>query len=499
MCKKMIIVLKVLPRYFKNGDVLQFQNSDFEDKSLSQTDSLDDMSDIMYGENFNTLKKGPNWNDISSSKHTLAIEPPPEFQDKPNQLVPIKRQSNSKKLPHWLNDYANELMLIVIKDAMEIYCQIITNRNQLYYKCFSHQKQIFVMPRTFLTSDWLLFSPIHNNARPSSRNSLGSSRLSCSHNSLSVPSTCKVDDSNFITQAVSHDTLTSNQISDLYNVPFDSDMYAVPVDVVKPPLKPKRNHQQKTRRRNTCFNNESHCSTTTKPHKSNTASSGSVSKKRHSVAGSSVKHVEEPIHMTLQEVRQYLQTLYSSSSDSSEHRNQDKQKLKSNAPEKPTSNYKYKETVSIQGGKIICTNDDNNTLSYRCKNKKNTFAITNKNNNKKSKDSICELNRKRNISNNNNEERRCPVRSFSSSLKQTLCNLFRFRRFVSGSNSSSKYTSSKDSESAYGGSINISEDGRRGPLASRALPPLPSENRSSNQPKTMDFATSIEKVKDVSV
>lgn len=42
-----------------------------------------------------------------------------------------------------------------------------------------------------------------------------------------------------------------DQISDLYNVPFDSDVYAVPVDVVKPPVKPKRAQQLKKRRRNT--------------------------------------------------------------------------------------------------------------------------------------------------------------------------------------------------------------------------------------------------------
>lgn len=426
--------------------MLQFQNSDFEDKSLSQTDSLDDMSDIMCGENFNTLKKGPNWNDSNN----LAIEPPPEFQDKPT------------KKTEWLNKYANELLLVVIKDAIEIYCKIVTNRK------FSNQK-VFVTPRTFLTSDWLLFSPIHSNVRPSSRNSLGSSRLSCSHNSLSVPSTCKVDDSNFITQAVSHDTLTSNQISDLYNVPFDSDMYAVPVDVVKPPLKPKRNHQ-KNRRRNTCYSNECY---TTKQHKpAITTSSDSVSKKRHSVAGSSVKHVEEPIHMTLQEVRQYLQTLYSSSSDSSEHK------------EKPRkihdkSTIRRKNTTD----KIIPTNDEKNK-------KKNSFTVK-----KKSKE-VSELNRKRNISNNNNEqEKRCPVRNFSSSLKQTLCNLFRIRRFVNGS-SSNKYTSNKDNESMYGGSIH--DENRKGPLASRALPPLPDDK--TNQPKTStDYATSIEKVKDVSI
>lgn len=76
---------------------------------------------------------------------------------------------------------------------------------------------------------------VSHTPRPSSRSSLGgSSRLSSSHNSLTVAYTRQVDDSTFIKQAVSHDTLSSNQISDLYNVPFDSDVYSLPVDVVKP-------------------------------------------------------------------------------------------------------------------------------------------------------------------------------------------------------------------------------------------------------------------------
>lgn len=398
------------------------------------------MSDIICGENYNTLKKGPNWNEIASSKNTLAIEPPPEFQDKP-------------KLS-WLNNYANHLMLIVLKDAMDTYCKIVNRK--LNTK---------ITPR-FWTSEWLTFSPCHNNARPSSRNSLGSSRLSCSHNSLSVPSTCRVDDSNFITQAVSHDTLTTNQISDLYNVPFDSDVYAVPIDVVKPPLKPKRNQQK--RRRTTCVTN-------TVKHKTGmTLPVESVSKKRHSVAGSSIKHIDEPIHMTLQEVRQYLQTLYSSSSDSSEH------KIKERRPKSTQSTrISYKESVTIKDGKIICTNEETKKV------KKNN--INNKNNKKEVK--------KRHISNSEQDRnRRCPVRNFSTSLKQTICNLFRFRRFVS---SNPKYT--KDEDSMYGSNSQLNDE-RKGPITSRALPPLPSENKAAGQPKTsMDFASSIEKVKDVSI
>lgn len=91
------------------------------------------------------------------------------------------------------------------------------------------------------TPSSILYSPLHYHAnsnlstgnRPNSRNSLNS-RLSSSHNSLTISSSNKADDSIFITQAMSHDRLTSREISDFYNVPFDSDIYALPLDVIRP-------------------------------------------------------------------------------------------------------------------------------------------------------------------------------------------------------------------------------------------------------------------------
>lgn len=88
----------------------------------------------------------------------------------------------------------------------------------------------------------ILYSPLHyhhansnlsTGNRPNSRNSLNS-RLSSSHNSLTISSSNKADDSIFITQAMSHDALTSREISDFYNVPIDSDIYALPIDVIRP-------------------------------------------------------------------------------------------------------------------------------------------------------------------------------------------------------------------------------------------------------------------------
>lgn len=191
------------------------------------------MSDIMCGENFNTLKKGPNWH-VSSTKHfTPPIDPPPEFQDRPPYSI--------------LDFFCEKLTSQVIQRALFEYREYIVKK----LKILSQRQHHYLLSRPYITAEFMPFSPCHI-GRPSSRSSLGSSRLSSSHNSLSVPNTQRLDDSNFITQAVSHDTLSPNLISDLYNVPFDSDMYAVPVDVVKTPVKPKRTqHHQKKKRRNT--------------------------------------------------------------------------------------------------------------------------------------------------------------------------------------------------------------------------------------------------------
>lgn len=191
------------------------------------------MSDIMCGENYNTLKKGPNWL-VSSRKHcTSPIEPPPEFQDRPPYSI--------------LDLFCEKLTSQVIQRALFEYREYFMKK----IKILSQRHHHYLLSRPYITAEFMPFSPCHI-GRPSSRSSLGSSRLSSSHNSLSVPTTQRLDDSSFITQAVSHDTLSPHLISDLYNVPFDSDMYAVPVDVLKPPLKTKRTqHQHKKKRRNT--------------------------------------------------------------------------------------------------------------------------------------------------------------------------------------------------------------------------------------------------------
>lgn len=421
--------------------IFQYLDSDCEDKSLSQADSLDGMSDIICGENFNTLKKGPNWTDFSTFKSNSPIEPPPEFQDKPT-------------FPYIIQHFANNLTTLILQEALNSCCEKYIRKIKFVPS---------VISKTYWSADFLPYSPCHS-ARPSSRSSLGSSRLSSSHNSLSVPAAHKADDSSFITQAVSHDTLTTNQISDLYNVPFDSDVYAIPVDTVKPPLRPKRNTGYRKRRRNTSSNCKEYDKQPLKIEQLKVdkfyISSDNIGK-RHSLAGTSTNETE-PIHMTLQEVRHYLQTLYSSSSDSSEHRER---------YNKQSNNFKYSN-----GHNIIVKNLPITTESHIPKQNQNNYTISKK---KKTKD-ILEINKVTN--NNEKHEKRKKLTPRFSTLRQALCNIFRFRKTSSPEHKRNNIEALGDADDMENKKMYVN----------RALPPLPEVAES-----TPDFATSIEKVKDV--
>lgn len=427
--------------------------SDCDVKSLSQADSLDGMSDLTHTENFNTLKKGPNWNDPHECRISIPIDPPFQFQDKPNLLL--------------YRNLADALIPNIINEGIRNYCKTI--------------KKLHISSQHVM-SYWTFGSP------PSSSRSLVSSRLSSSHNSLSVPNAQKVDDSSFITQAVSHDVLVSGPISDIYNVPFDSDMYAVPVDVIKQPFQPKRILQHKKRRRNTSCCHE--LDDRIKQYRQYNAKKYYVNyvqcnhildgrdaiTKRHSVAGSSANVDVEPVHMTLQQVRRYLQTLYSSSSDSSIHI--DKENRNKNLL--VTNNNKYSDNKIL----ISCNgkNGRYNTSSSP-KFKKNAFLMNIKN--KRVKDS-CDLISKDQISVSkaNNKSKKPSARM--STLKQTLCNIFRFKKIVPND------TKKPDGDNYVENVVSIQENSK--PITNRALPPLPFKAIGDEQ--GLDFSTSIQKVKD---
>ncbi|EDW82088.2 uncharacterized protein Dwil_GK25620 [Drosophila willistoni] len=161
----------------------------------------------------------------------------------------------------------------------------------------------------------------HAYQRPNSRNSLNS-RLSSSHNSLNVSSSNKPDDSIFITQAMSHDALFTREISDFYNVPIDSDIYAFPVDMIEQPVATatstantttsssnptyhKSGRRNKRNKRKQQRYNATDTTTTNTTTMTSTSDEGKHGKYRLPIVET------EPLHMTLDEVKQLYHTLYS--------------------------------------------------------------------------------------------------------------------------------------------------------------------------------------------
>lgn len=186
--------------------------------------------------------------------------------------------------------------------------------------------------------------------------------------------------------------------------------------------------------------------------------------------------------MTLHEVRQYLQTLYSSSSESSDHQEKN---LKPKSTMLVTNNNKY----PFDNNNLVVNKYIRNDI---VRPKRSTFLIHLKN--KKVKDSCDTMGKQICAPVNPKEEKRkkSPTKLFS--FKQALCNLFRFRKFLSA-----EPVSGEMDEKNYGSSGNILDDYSNS-ICSRALPPLPHANESKmeNDEHTLDFATSIQKVKDVS-
>lgn len=477
-----------------------------------------------------------------SQLNTEPIDPPLEFQDVP--LPTINRTSLE-----WL---AEGLVDQIVSEAVSR----------------SGKKNL---SRSCCTPELLSLR------RPASRNSLHS-RLSSSHNSLSVPAANKADDSSFITSAMSHDVL------DMYNVPLDSDIYTIPVDSLKPthPQRPKRQNRQHRKRRRETSGTIPHCVAVTSSNfipadENNVQPSArliadcpmesenllsSVDNKRHSLPGTSMSglgligraHCAEPIHMTLQEVRRFLHNLYSSGSSDYERQPLTEDGKCQNRSPVADSNLRKTEEISV--------NYNNNSVDNKRKNlsggrkqryNKNMFTMNIKNRKSKSFNNEINVNslNNNNINNNNNnnnniaksflncsdgvkeksdgvdctvsasdkrkreknesvfsDSRRlqgsgCSKNSFSYTLKQTLCNIFRFSRRSHGQTHC--HHSVTDTVLVLGDA-----DCGPPPFTKRALPPLPSRDEgdglgvtsrdemsvSVDEESVVDFASSIEKVKD---
>ncbi|XP_066586092.1 uncharacterized protein [Prorops nasuta] len=593
---------------------IEMQESDIESKSLSQ-DSFD-YSDGMRGENFNTLKKGPGWTDADGKLEVevvdVAIKPPPEFQDSPSPpdsetfSAPLLSyaQYMRRKVPPWMEDFTKTLVQSVIEEALVISSRIsypegriapavnpipVVTRSLHNSKCFWVGD--LLTPSTCQGTATITITPYNTLNRPNSRCSLASSRLSSSHNSINTTGLShKVDDSSFITSAMSHDVLTTSEISDMYNVPFDSDIYTVPIDVVRPlhdlraPQRPKRHRHHRKRRRNVSASSQSELETHIQQSRHYCGKSRAVTHvlksqkllaevccneagngKRHSVPGTSGRHsarasnghahnIGEPIHMTLHEVRQYLQTLYSSSSDSSENK---LQRDKNTACHNASINLAMPKNVGVNNNNNKYSNPHTDSSTDTPLSNKSSNGLIHNNNNgntkKHKKNSFVGIKHKKARDephkekiDNEREKIKKSQRNFSLNLKQTLCNIFRFKRLGSPDHFVEKRNSivqgeiveeddANDSDH-HGNNNNTAEHDtsvQKLPFFKRALPPLPKNNgqisveqaedalstmvtkcespQRQNPPTaippvrleeeavedtSMDFAASIEKVKD---
>lgn len=433
----------------------------------------------------------------------------------------------------------------------------------------------------------LLYSPLHHHHyqhqyhyhsggsgnRPNSRNSLNS-RLSSSHNSLSVSNANKADDSIFITQAMSHDALLTREISDFYNVPIDSDIYAFPIDMIKPPpdakdtiiskykdsiksnqknrLKYSRNNKRRKRNNNNNINNLNNNNTSTDDNisgidkleidnksKTKAANKTAADDKRHSVPENPI----EPLHMTLDEVKQFYHTLYSDAKDMPMRNNTTSTLAHKSTGTNRTPTHSITLNRSSNGSSVAGTiitprpNKQHSTLKQmsinHSKGNSNTASIKNtklvgsggggcidKNNDVSNNNNINNIN-------NNHISKITTIQTekksqFTLNLKQKFCSIFRFRknhnRCRTNSTDSAEYISSNKDQSTATNQQPESADDKRRKFQSRALPPLPkkadfdvltagvetqeivSDAEDKDVKKTelrsFHFTSSIEKVKD---
>lgn len=355
----------------------------------------------------------------------------------------------------------------------------------------------------------VLYSPLHYHPgsnlstgnRPNSRNSLNS-RLSISHNSLSIQTSNKADDSIFITQAMSHDALIGREISDFYNVPIDSDIYALPIDVIRPNrktanvittdlipstsknfrgrLKYMRNGKKRKRQQQRAGLDAGAVVVGQTSNKlSKTRLRGD---KRHSVPENNI----EPMHMTLDEVKKFYTSIYSSSSETSRDINSSRN-YNINHDHKAimkgsTVNDVNSITVSTTATNNNVRNYNNNNIISNNNCKSSSIATTPNTNISNSASMFSATLGKIAQSKNFGKQKMTVSASddcytmqtvqkksqFNLNLKQKFCSIFRFRKAVDHGAGTTRCVPSINNELET-----QMEDGKNVKFSKRALPPLP--------------------------
>ncbi|GAB0094351.1 uncharacterized protein DMENIID0001_096390 [Sergentomyia squamirostris] len=335
-----------------------------------------------------------------------------------------------------------------------------------------------------------LYSPLHHTGsnlstgnRPNSRNSL-TSRLSSSHNSLSMSASNKADDSSFITQAMSHDALTGREIADFYNVPIDSDVYALPIDMVRPDKVDKSCGKSRNRLKYVRNNKKRRKGADDKGRSTSKASK--AIDKRHSVPENGIQP----------ESKRLFHTLYANSSDSSETTLR-KPRIT------PWGRMKCSETsVQLSGHSQVLSG---NTAGKATQSTSKTTTAQKAN-------SENMLNN--NISSKKFSQHKKPQFSIHLNLKQKFCSIFRFRK---AQQPQQKQVNRSIHNNNHGENWEYESQQSKGEskkkIILRALPPLPGRDSTDasravdtgnvSEEETsiddglvkMDFTSSIEKIK----
>lgn len=455
-------------------------------------------SDSLLNKHIDNIYDEPNDNSCSSYENSLDIVSKDlceNFENQSRYFKVIKSEQDHSK--------SRKLNLARLSEIQDY---------DIYYglkKC--HPSDSFQQRKTPV-----LYSPLHHTGsnistgnRPNSRNSLNS-RLSSSHNSLSVPNANKADDSIFITQAMSHDALLGREISDFYNVPIDSDIYAFPIDMITPESKDSSFRRDTTKMqkcrskytRNNKKRRRNNASEATGMEKYGTKVKISRSgDKRHSVPENTL----QPLNMTLDQVKRFYHSLYSSSSDSNEtlnNKNSTIQNRKNSVNSSSNTRNNNEKNVSIQSTTAITIKSSNykNISNGKTKKLMSKTEIQPSTNN--------------NTMNNNKFSTQSEKKSQFSitlNLKQKFCSIFRFRKNHHNSGrqnlvETAEYVSNRVTD--MNGTTRLREDKKK-KFSTRALPPLPNkhsleksetteEKKEDKKPEfnsAIHFAANIEKVK----
>lgn len=470
-------------------------------------------SDSFLNSYYNKLN-GQMSNGKNSNSNINIVEPDDDIYDEPNTEYDVIYKDNkdtvlcTKRIVRSLEKKKMDTRAHLYSNTDDLYYEKFRskscNNNRNYHICNNHanvsstnnkfqsnsfQKKFDKFLRSkFLTTNLtpttttssIFYSFCHgnnvsNSCNPNSKTSLNS-RLSSSHNSLTVP-TNKADDSIFITQAMSHDQLGQNiEISDFYNVPADSDIYTLPIDVIKQEDDENRSYKHRAMSDNNLLGSSS-SARNLKFHRSK--NKRSKRKKRSDTSSRERNHNDGPRKLSSGNVVSSSHSFTVTHEYRKVSTDKVRPKFTSNNAtptscdassknrSKPQPTYQKSADVPADAPRIVKGSDPNNNSKYG----------SNSNTAKKSQFSI------------------------SLNLKQKFCSIFRFKKSHHGSSTLSVSNETQPPNS----------DEKKVNLSTRALPPLPGKSDESKpvqnlnssieqkRENTMDFAANIEKVREVSV